>query len=532
MMQRLNITRYSLDRTTALEAWGQNFSGLQIRCNLPGWLEKMWFVVKANSKADAQARRHHHGQRIIVSDNQAVVASGYVYAVERDGLHVRYECAGPWRRHDNEFYTTSIVPDDDIPTLLQAVLSANVPAVWVDADNFDANATEVGDLFAREIERGVGVMPSAVVKALLGMRDAASSLYDYYVLPAPLDACLPQLEVAYYQAREKTRATADWYLRRADLVESDRGEHSHIYDYQSDVTVLYGKVTGTATNASIILVDTTTNFVEVGVNPGDMVTNITQTISSGDWMGAEVAGIGTTTNPNDTLTMRLSQGGSWAISDEYSIKLNEPMYLNTPANNANADLWTSVGEPFEAMELNATQAAQYAAELVSDLSNPIYQEPFTIGAPNIRDINGGRWPVWAMLRKPSYVRIVDQDISDNPLNIDLIGRIGLFTTALDYNHDERVLSVTPTQPSDRLDVRLQQAGILSGQTIESTRGSAHGAFWWHWDNVIVGQFGQPAGIAWSKLTAPWLVDYSQTAGFQRRAGGLPIFLPGDGYGGG
>jgi hypothetical protein len=40
------------------------------------------------------------------------------------------------------------------------------------------------------------------------------------------------------------------------------------------------------------------------------------------------------------------------------------------------------------------------------------------------------------------------------------------------------MTVTPTQPSDRLDVRLQSAGILSGQGAEPAHRDVSAAFRW------------------------------------------------------
>jgi len=452
--------------TYTIRSFGAAHSGFEARCNLPGWLEKMSFWVKAKHKPDALERKDRDfGTRMVVQDNDRVVLHGYVYAVDVDGLHVRYECVGPWRRHANQFYVGPIDPADDIATVLQDVLSTNVPAVYVNALNFDANATAAKDLFRQEIEAGLGVLPVDAVKAILSMRGPSETnafpLYDYYCLPRDLVNGLPQLDTAVYAVRDKERTYADWYIRRRDLLPEDAGEHSHIYEYQSTVTIAYGKVQGTATGGGANqLIDTSKNFLEEGVQVQDMATNLTTDSSA--W----VAGISTTTNPNDTLAV---VGVDFGGNPEYSIRFSydRRVYQSAQASGtAYTDLWTSVAAPYEFPELNSTQAAQLAGEMVADLSNPILQQPFTIGSGYVRDVNGGYWPVWALLRRPSYIRLVDSAISNNADNIDLIERLGMFTTALDYSHDDRTLTVTPTQPSDRLDVRLQSAGILPGQTIE------------------------------------------------------------------
>lgn len=472
----LYITRYNLAGTTALESFGAQFNGLEIRCNLPGWLEKLSFIVKARSRMDALDRRERDfGTRIVVADNDAVMAHAYVYAVDVDGVHVRYECTGPWRRHANQFYIGPIDPADDIVTVLQDVLSTNVPAVYVNSRNFDANTTTAKDLFRREIESGLGILPVDAVRAILTMRGPSDAgvypLYDYYCAPRDLLAGLPQLDEAFYQSRDMTRTHTQWYIRARDMLPGDAGEHSHIYDYQSTVTVGYGKVQGQATGGSAnLLIDTTKNFAEEGVRVQDLITSLVDNLSC--W----VVAISTTTNPNDTLS---TPGISWSADEDYSITLEVPAYKSVQASaTAYQDLWTSVAAPFELMELNSTQAAQLAGELAQDLSNPILQQPFTIGSNRIRTITGGVRPVWWLLRQPSYMRVVDSGFNNNADNIDLAERIGLFTSALDYSHDDRTMTVTPTQPSDRLDVRLQSAGILSGQGVEATRRDMGAAFRW------------------------------------------------------
>lgn len=479
MKSNLYIAQYTLDGTNMVRGFGANHSGLEVRCNLPGWLEKMSFWVKAKHRPDALERKDRDfGTRMVVSDNDRVVVHGYVYAVDVDGLHVRYECVGPWRRHANQFYVGPIDPADDVATVLQDALSTNVPAIHVDANNFDDNATTAKDLFRTEIESGLGVLPVDVVKAILSMRgpseENAYPLYDYYCLPRDLVNGLPQLDTAVYEVRDKERSYADWYIKRRDLLPDDAGEHSHIYDYQSTVTIAYGKVQGTATGGGANqMIDTTKNFLELGVQPRDLITNLDSNLSA--W----IAAINTTTNPNDTLAVVGIDFGTPANPD-YSISLEKLAYASATqaTGDAYTDLWTSVAAPYEFQQLNSTQAAQLAGEMVADLSNPILQQPFTIAGGHVRDVNGGYWPVWALLRRPSYIRITDNGISNNADNIDLIERVGMFTTALDYSHDDRTMTVTPTQPSDRLDVRLQSAGILPGQGVEPVHRAGDALFRW------------------------------------------------------
>ena len=76
-------------------------------------------------------------------------------------------------------------------------------------------------------------------------------------------------------------------------------------------------------NNSASLVDTTKDFLAIGVRVGDIIRNTT------DGSSGTVASITTTTNPNDTLTTSLSGGtdNDFDTSDAYSIDDGEDFIL-------------------------------------------------------------------------------------------------------------------------------------------------------------------------------------------------------------
>ena len=468
----LRIARFSLDGAYCHEDYGLNHSGLMIRCALPGWGQKAWFVARAPSQA--RARNQHqraHGQRILIYDAAGPVWQGWVMAVDIDGRWIRYEAAGTYQvRMRDDWYSPTIDVSDTVTDFMQAMLTAVAPAVYVNATNFASNATAIGDVFVRAVEEGEGLLAADVIPALLAMRDSSYNLYDFWLQPRRWANARPQYDAAHYAQRDKTRAWADWYVLQNDLVESDRQQHSHIYDYSDSATVAYGHVTGTSSvpaPPTYYLYDPTVNFHALGVTVGDMATDLTRS-AGGAPVYMYVAGIS-----EDGHTLTGGSGYNWytgAVGHDYSIKLQQLGNVTVTASGT-TNLWSSVGQIFEAPELDQTQASQLAAELAATYSNPVYQEPFTIGGRFVRDTNGGRWPLWSLLRKPGYMVQLDRYEYDTSGNeIDIINRRGLFTSALDYNHDERTITVTPNEPSDRLDVRLQAFGIVDGQTIESGRG--------------------------------------------------------------
>lgn len=79
-------------------------------------------------------------------------------------------------------------------------------------------------------------------------------------------------------------------------------------------TIITGTHDGAGNSASLI--DTTTNFVDVGVRVGDITDNDTDSSSM------TVTAISTTTNTNDTLAGTLSGGtdNDWDASDAYTVK--------------------------------------------------------------------------------------------------------------------------------------------------------------------------------------------------------------------
>ena len=468
----LRIARFSLDGLYCHEDYGLNHSGLMIRCALPGWGQKAWFVARAASQA--RARNQHqqaHGQRILIYDAAGPVWQGWVMAVDIDGRWIRYEAAGTYQvRMRDDWYSPTIDVSDTVSDFMQVMLTAVAPAVYVNAANFASNATEIGDVFVQAVEEGEGLLAADVIPALLAMRDSSYNLYDFWLQPRRWANARPQYDAAHYVQRVKTRVRADWYVRQNDLVESDRQQHSHIYDYSDSATVAYGHVTGTSSvpaPPTYYLYDPTVNFHALGVTVGDMATDLTRS-AGGAPVYMYVAGIS-----EDGHTLTGGSGYNWytgAVGHDYRIKLQQLGNVTVTASGT-TNLWSSVGQIFEAPELDQTQASQLAAELAATYSNPVYQEPFTIGGRFVRDTNGGRWPLWSLLRKPGYMVQLDRYEYDTSGNeIDIINRRGLFTSALDYNHDERTITVTPNEPSDRLDVRLQAFGIVDGQTIESGRG--------------------------------------------------------------
>lgn len=474
----LRASRWDEAGTYLHEDYGGDIFNVSIRCSLPGWFQKAWFVTRARNQQQARnLHRNAHGQRIVFYDAIGPLLTGFVMAVEVDGLRVRYEVAGTYACRMKQAYYQPASPDVSmtVPELLQDMLTTSVPAAYVSPANFAANSQTVGDVFLQQIIQGDGVLPADMVAPLLDMSDDTYQRYEAWFQARPWQGMRPVYDAFHYAVREMTRDYADWVLTRADLTEADAALHSNVYDYRSEVVVKYGKYTGTSDYypGDYYLHDDSVDFLAIGVSVGDMVTDLTLTDSLGTPVYMYIAAV----------TAHMLTGGSgynWydeeGTGHDYVIRLNKLGTITASATAASANLWDNVGVPFEAPELNQTQAQQKAQELLASLSSPIYQQPFTIGAPGIKDGKlGGVYPLWRLLYRPSYLSIIGAGPEDVGLavnGIDLASRQGFYAVAADYNGDDGTVTITPNEPFPRLDVALKQLGITNGETVDSGRGQS------------------------------------------------------------
>lgn len=474
MITQLYLSRFNTNGTEHLESFGDSFTGLGVRCSLPGWLQKLEFTIAAKSEADALHRwREHHGDWIVLSDHRGrVLANAWVLDVQRQpgSLRVKYICKGSWERYDAEFYNsedTEIDPADDIETTIQNLVQT-ISVAYYDAANIEANTEEVGEFHIADVEDGPGFLPGEAIRELLDFRDASGNQWDFWSEPRWMKSGLPLLEAAKYVQRP-TSGTPDFTVDLNDITTSEMWS-AHIYDLATTISILPGHLTGTATQTGtdpyLNLQDNTVNFAEYNVQDGDVIVNLTETSSQGERIWCHVAGV--TWNDGGSfweLGTRLNNGTSWDSGDDYDIKLQAPKKPAT-ASSTTADYWT-VEVVISAPELDQTAAANLAVALKNELSVPVLQQPFVIGGPYIRNASGAKIPIFELLRKPYFVRISGMDDARAALSYSAANRYGMFVTAVDYEHDTRTLRVTPNRPTDRLDALLKNAGITRGEAVES-----------------------------------------------------------------
>lgn len=111
------------------------------------------------------------------------------------------------------------------------------------------------------------------------------------------------------------------------------------------------------------------------------------------------------------------------------------------ATNNTATYWTRK-RAVSARGMSTAAAAQEVRDAeLARLSNPQIRREFALGAQEIMDGNGGRWPLWRMLAGGGYIRDNDAQPSralfDLSLDYERVGRI----TTMRYNHGARQLQV-------------------------------------------------------------------------------------------
>lgn len=459
------LTPVRFDRNGAPQEAFYQFAALKARCVLPYWARNFSFEMVARNRADAYERwTRHQGDSIALIDSFGnVILQGDVRNVQKDGRFVRYEVDGTEKRHADERYTTKITPSTTVSDAMVTVLNAVTPAVYADAANFEANASQVQQV--AQIVDEVGITAGELIKAVLTVSVPLSyTTYDYWVTSRGLARGQLRTPAAYYKKRVDSGAAA-WYLGVNDLLPADVGQH--IYQYASQVTVLFDWLVGTHDGSSNVqnLTDSTVDFIVEGARQGDVAANVTQ-----GWTAA-ITGFSLSNTRANMLPDGFPATEDWDNGDVYAIHLKQPATVTV---SDTASLWTAEAV-LDGTGLSKQQATQLANNYLSVYSKPVFQDSFSIGSPMIRHRSGGRWPLWYLLVQPTMVHVRGWD------EMALFGQTawnsneGVWTTAVDFDYDRMTASVTPNLPPDTLADRLADAGIIGGTKPHAPHRGATGA---------------------------------------------------------
>src|SRR5690606_15685234 len=252
------------------------------------------------------------------------------------------------------------------------------------------------------------------------------------------------------------------------------------------------------------LVDTQESwFLDYNVQQGDTVINRSNSSSSNINWGQ----VATIDEKGEVLEMELRNTGAgtntdWHYEadyndgDEYEVVLSEPVKGISVTGTAN---YWPVTRRFEAPALDQNQAAVLAARILDAYEGPVYQQSIAVGSRYVTGANGGRFPLWRLLVKPSIVRVQDDTSGIYKDTFDLYGANGAYIVAASYNHDQGTISLTPNTFADTLGALLQRAGVIDGRVIEDVMRPApgegvHGGG--HGHGRRGGTAGQPGADFW------------------------------------
>lgn len=436
---------------------------LGVRCSLPGWLQRMEFAErKRNYLASYFAYDNNHGQRVALVDSMHnVIVDGWIYEVQPDGRFNNYVVGGSWKRHFDQLDTTIFSAAATVDAVIADTVTNHVGGLTADYSHIVGSGTAVGDIF-RVAER-TGSYPGDIITALLAVSDSSANIYDYWIQSGNLNGVHLPYPLPYLAARAAS-GTPNWRVQRHDLSDNPLAGR-HIWDLKTRVTTYYEQSTlinnggGYAANTSILTVDDGSIFTA-----GDLCRL--------ELTGGEIHHTAVRVIAGNDITINDPLPG--AISDN-ALVVNESVTATTTDTNTTSEgkFWRrdfhDTSGPY-----TQTQAEQLRDAYADIYNDPVTQGSFTITSPTIRDATGAEWPIWYLLKKPSYAQVIDLYPAAALTTLRLDSLTSFFVTSVDY--DGVSMRVTTDRPDARLDVLLKQAGITSGEMIyrSSYRRAQHG----------------------------------------------------------
>lgn len=418
------------------------FSGWNVRCSLPLWTQKVEVTLPARNSADAQRRKREHQQFKIafVDHSSRVICMGDVYEVQPNGRVATYIAGGRHRKFGGELvnkqYGLSSTAND---VMLEQAATVGEHVVVEGVEN---NTTAVQGIEYQHVP------VDTLMVSLQEFSDAQYRVWDVWLRPPVLSfsSTLGKPEL-YFKPRVEN-VLPDWTVERDQIIQT--GDSSTTWDYVSDVTVRFGRYSGTQIGGtSTTLTVSGIDLKAVGVKAGDEVKNLTN---------GEVGKVETFTSTTLTTadnSVSFGAGHEWILS----------------VGDSNETVTSSVTSPLfkkhlylEQMNLTRSQAQRYANAYTAHFGRIAYDQTLTIGGRTIRHRNGRCYPLYELIRAGrSTIHIANvPHLSTNILaNIPQADYI----TALDYSHDQMTIGITLGNPQQRLDAILKRAGLVNGEAI-------------------------------------------------------------------
>ena len=436
-----------------------------IRWNIEGYgVERIEVTVRAKSRLDQYDRMNNHFggegvamQRLAVFDNLVYnCVSGFITGIRPEGTRqVTYIAKGPGWNHEDQYGPTTISADTDTTSdQLINFLTDDVYVLSDDMTNIEETSTV---LDGWQPPPKFGMYASEYIEFARKAGNSSGQLWDYYCIDRPMLWGNLQDYTPYFRNRAN-RTTVDWCVSINDLSRLDLDRD--MSDFRSSAIIWYGTYTGTATGGgSQTLNDTGETFLDGRFAPNDEVRNLT------DGSTARIRSISSNTQINLT-TLSGGTSNTFSNGDKYSIQAKSLWNFEDDSYATFTHLNRRLAE--KRLELNSTQADQYAAATHNFYGVPVQAAAFTVSAPWIRDSNGSKRPLWTpIFEGGGLIQITDlypaaavSLSNDGTNNLDTF-----FITSLDYDYTRNQLRVGVNVPDSRLDARLKAAGILGSEMI-------------------------------------------------------------------
>lgn len=454
-MPRLFVARFQNGAPASMVRFVENFHRLGVRCQLPGWLERLeWSERKTNYMDGYTAYDIDLGTRVALFDNAGTnLVDGWVYEIVPDGRHVHYVAGGAWKHHADRRFTTNPTSTQTVDTVIKNTLTNYVAHIDSNLSNVVGSSSAVGNIY--RVEDDYGSTPADLIETLLPYSDSSYRQYDYWTAAQPFTADGKlRYPLAYLAARETT-PTAFWQVSVNELQNNRHQQSRHIWNLTTRVTVYYSVATVLTANAAAgatnLTVSSTTGFAQGNTVEVEM--------NSGGKHGSAIAAIvGNVITLNDPLPQ---------AADSNKRVIKTLLTANTTAINSSAEAsYWRVEYDSRQPEMNLTQANQYQTVYAGIYNQPITQNSITLVTPYLRDNKGALFPIWYLLRFPCYFKIIDLMPKFSLFSTSLNSIDSFFAVALDY--DGYTMRVVPDTQDARLDAVLNQAGILPGTMVSRT----------------------------------------------------------------
>lgn len=424
----------------------------------PGGIIRFGLTARLPGYGAYQAYSSWEGKRLIVHDgfcDRPIMDGTIINPSLGTGL-IDFVMAGPWWRLYDEYELDVPTTGDNSDDVIKTALTNHASIISSNQDNI---CTTTVDCEGFTMPEG-GIHVGRLIEELLEEGDGSDNPLFFWIQPGLFDSDgKPTKPVAYMEAQSAS-ASVDWQVWARNKVRGSKVMVRDIGDLATSVTALYRREDykhdseqGVLTyeDADRDLKDTGQDFTDWETSDGESLYKVEITNDDDTecraYLGAVVGGTGNQQIYCYTDRERSERGfrgadpnGKTPIS--YKVYKVYPIYATATATNNTSKYWERQRIISGRGGTGAMAGHMRNVELAK-LSEPQLRHSFTIGAREICDGSGGKWPLWRMLISGGYVR-------DNEIGPDE----GLFDLSMDYKRVGRIVSMRYDHASHTMAVTL------------------------------------------------------------------------------